>query len=144
MAFDALQVLRLLSRPSKQDQHLFRARLFRLFASTYWIILSASAFACAICYGRTPKPDATAIQVLIFLHSIVALVKIFAGPMLLKETDPQTLSEVNVTRFPKLRRFSFTFGRNLNRLLKIVRFVLSILFVVGAAQLASQYRFKNP
>ncbi|KAF2630419.1 hypothetical protein BU25DRAFT_484495 [Macroventuria anomochaeta] len=144
LAFDALQVLRLVSQPYNRDLYLSRTRLLQIFTNTYWIVLSVSAFACAIGYGLTPKPDATAIQVLIFLNSAVALMKVIIDRISLKGTGTQAMPLPDSKRFSQSRRWFLAVSRNSNRLFKFMRFALSILFIVGAVQLAMQYRFKNP
>lgn len=143
LAFDALQVLRFIQQSHKRDPCL-RSRLHRFFTNIYWAVLGVSGLACAISYGLTPKTDATAMQVLIFLNSIVALTKIVVDRVSVKALDTKTMTDLGQKQPTPLWRFLYASGRNVNRLLKFVRFVLSILFIVGAVQLARQYRFKNP
>jgi hypothetical protein len=137
-------VLRLINRSYKQDLYPPPKRLFRLSTDAYWVVVSASAFACAICYGLTPKPDATAIQALTFVNGVVAVMNIIADRISLKRQDTQTKPYLEPKRFSRVWKTVFAVVRNLNRLLKFVRFALSILFIAGAAQLARQYHFKNP
>lgn len=143
LAFDALQALRLVYQPCEQELRL-RTRLARYLTIGYWIILSASGFTCAISYSLTPKPDATAIQALIFVHSAVVLLK-----MVIDWISPNTLYSKAASNYepkprPRLSRYLFAFCRNFNRVLKFIRLALSVLFIVGSVQLARQYRFRNP
>lgn len=144
LAFDALQALRLIERSCGQATGTLRTRLLRALTTMYWSVLGVSAFACAICYGLTPKPDATAIQALIFINSLVALTRIFFG--LRSREKQQNLERISsdANRNARLFSSSIAFVNGLNRLLKFVRFVLSVLFLAGAIQLAMQYRYQNP
>jgi hypothetical protein len=144
LAFDALQTLRLFEHTCGQGAPSLRTRVLRALTPMYWTVLNASALACTICYSLTPKPEVTAIQALIFINSLVTLIKLFVDHK--SRHERQTLKRVasGAKRYPRLSSFLHALANSVDRLLKSFRFVLSILFLVGAIQLAMRYRFQNP
>ncbi|KAJ4366318.1 hypothetical protein N0V83_007954 [Neocucurbitaria cava] len=151
LAFDALQLLKLVLWPSKRQNSRRRiiSRFLDISAKIYWVVLTVSALICAVGYGFTPNSDAVAIQVLTLLNGAVALTKFsvkrfIVGRNVDKGHATLQLPEQEQVSLPKWKRYLFAIGRHLNRLLKVVRFILSILFIVGALGLARQYRFENP
>jgi hypothetical protein len=147
LAFDALQAIGLVYLPRARDQRLLRGRVLQLITYTYWIILAASAFACAISYGLVSKPESMGIQVLILLNSLLVLTKIATDGSAFKEIDTygtQTTEYPILKQMSRVKKYLLATGRYFNCLLEIVRFVLSVLYIVGAIELARQYRFTNP
>lgn len=144
LAFDALQALRIIERPCVQGTGNLRTRLLRALTTIYWSVLGLSAFACTICYGLTRKPDATAIQALIFINSLVVFTRIYVAPRSSKEQRTLERIPSGANRYARLSACSLAFVNGLNRVLEFVRFVLSVLFFAGAIQLAMQYHYQNP
>ena len=114
LAFDALQTLRLFERPFGQGTPSLRTRLLRALTTMYWTVLNASALACTVCYSLTPKPDVTAIQALVFINGLVALVKVFVNHQ--PREERQTLERISsgAKRHLLLSSFSQAFANGLD------------------------------
>lgn len=112
---------------------------------------------CAVCYSFTPKPDATAIQFLIFFAGLTGVGSLF---FLRPKNSTEGLGQNNPEfegrqlereddinkRYTTARasRFCLSFWRIFNRFLKVVHWAMSVMFIAGAMTLALSYRFTNP
>jgi hypothetical protein len=114
-----------------------------------------SGLACTIAYGFTPKPDAVGIQVLIFLTGLFGLLILIWVPYVPNtnakqsgvthyETVANTPSITNQQGIPRKRKCFYVTGRYLNRFLKLIHTIFSILFIVGGVNLAITYKYRNP
>lgn len=144
LAFDTLQGMRTAGQFKKRIQQSLRNRLFHFVTDVYWIILAVSALIGAVGYGFTPNSDATAMQALIFINSAVVLIMIVINHRANINSEAETVLIEEPSQRSRSKGCLSATGRNFNRFLKLLRFVLSILFAMGAVQLASRYRFTNP
>ena len=121
------------------------SRVLNISADVYWAVLPVSGLICAIGYSLVPKHDATAIQVLIFLHGVVALPKHILNRLKTRRMLDKTSTQVPpLSPATRPKRFCFALFRYFNRLLRIVRFLLAGFFIAGAIGLAERYHYKNP
>ncbi|ORY15480.1 hypothetical protein BCR34DRAFT_178688 [Clohesyomyces aquaticus] len=144
LAFDALQSLKHTLRPSQRKPAGIIPRFLTYLTYLYWAVLTISGLICSGGYGLTPKADAVSIQVLIFLNGAVVSAKLAADHWSSKKLNDDNATHRNLEGVPRRKKWLFSIGRYGNRLLKFVRFVISVLFIVGAVDLARQYGFKNP
>lgn len=166
LIFQTIQNLLLVSGRTRT----FRALWYLCCSYIYWTTLAVSGFMCAVAYSMTPKPDVVAIQSLIFLNgltgvsSLIALHRIHArrglnqGNMELSSENITTGPAVTNNKLPghtgKIPTSSHQGSRGVrnfycickifNRFLKVVHWVMSILFIAGAIQLGLTYSFTNP
>jgi hypothetical protein len=167
LAFQCLQFILQARTPSKH--HGKRRRGFKY---AYWIILTLCGLMAGIAYAFTPKPDCVAVEILAFLDAAAALfciqvartkkliddqiVASSSAGNLIDQSHPGTVPKHPST--PAIERsqdeaqlaprrvpgwLSKTF-RIINRFLRVVHVLFSILAVNGAIQLALDYRFENP
>jgi hypothetical protein len=171
LAFEAIQLL-VLSQYTPVERSSRIIRLVYLIARfSYWTILAVSGLICAVAYGQTAKPDCASLQILIFLTSLVGVLCLVrnqrAGILevshghsqdgdisrILSDNDGQDMvvgssqmhdSSAKASQNSWWRRCCTITGKTLNRILMFCHFVISILFIVGAINLAKSYEFSNP
>lgn len=144
LLFDGLQLLKLVLWHRQTRPFGILARLSITILWFYWIVITLSGLICAIAYGRVPKPDVVGIQTVIFLNGVAALSKLALTWWSYKKAQKDDRASQALEKEPVAKRCMLASGRYLNRLLKFVRFMISVLFIAGAVQLASQYRFDTP
>jgi hypothetical protein len=155
LSFAALQLLAITRRWKLQNSRRWVRILQGTSSFIYWIVLTVSGFACTIAYGFTPKPDAVGIQVLIFLTGLFGLLILILVPHVPNinteqsgvthyEAAANTPSNSKQQGIPKKRKCFYATGRYLNRFLKLIHTILSILFIIGGVNLAMTYKYQNP
>ncbi|KAF2032078.1 hypothetical protein EK21DRAFT_110290 [Setomelanomma holmii] len=143
LLFDAVQLLNQTLRQREMTMQGVWARVLVVSTWLHWVVVTVSGLVCAISYGCTPKPDGTGIQVLIFLNGALALSHLaLKNSQRIKEHNADTECQV-VKRPSGRKRCLVATGRYFDRLIKFIRLVVSILFIVGAINLARQYHFKK-
>jgi hypothetical protein len=155
LSFAQLQLIAITLSQNHQSLRRWILLLQKIGSLLYWTILTASGLACTIAYGFTPKPDVVSIQVLILLSGLAGLwilinahnvtkyntKQLGMAPYEAVTNTPESLKQRAVS---KKRKFFYAAGRYLNRVLKSIHAVLSILFIIGAVNLAMTYRYQNP
>lgn len=168
LAFQCLQFILQGRTPSKHHRKWRRG-----FKYAYWIILTLCGLMGGIAYAFTPKPDCVAVEILAFLDAAAALFclqvarrKKFSDDQIVASSSAGNLIDQShpgtVPKHPSAHAIeppqdeaqlaprrrvpgwlSKTF-RIVNRFLRVVHVLFSILAVNGAIQLALDYRFENP
>lgn len=136
----------------------------------YWLTLTLSGLICTVAYGFTPKADCIGIEVLVFLVGLTSLpvliqLRVWPTTDLLDRSSPARDKSNKLPLMPQTGSLhahsardlgDFHTGshiaclrgkrmfRNVNRVFKMIHWILSVLSISGSINLALQYRFTNP